>query len=740
MDRRSSSLLALALLAVLVWTTMSAENPATPQSPRTTASRDSLGGGDRYLTYVSTDKPIYRPGESLFVRAVPLHYITRKPIAAAQALPTTVEIKGPKGDTVAAGIAQLQECVYGFSWAIPPSQAGGEYTIKVSNPYTGQPPAERTFDIRAYRAPRLKTQIKFIRDGYGAGDEVVASLHAERAEGGVPGGAAVVVIARVDGAETFRGPARIDGQGNCLARFKLPTEIRRGEGTLAMVIEDGGAVETASKTIPILLQTVDLAMYPEGGELVAGLVNRVYFEAFTPARKPADLAGVVLDADGREIAAFRSQHEGRGRFTLTPAAGGKYTLKITQPSGIKTQYELPPVKPSGAVLTALQEITAKGEDVRVSLGATAAGFYRVAIQQREQEIAVQQVELPAGGSKVLAFSAGPADGVLRVTVWNAAGQPLAERLVFRQPTHSVRVQLSADAKQYVPGGRASITVRTSDETGQPVSAVVGITATDDSILEMIDKREQAPRLPAMVLLEGEVKELADAHVYLDPANSQAPAAVDLLLGTQGWRRFAFIEPAKFAAAGGDMARRVLALKEAPRPIAANLCRPRKVPLAVCRLLPPAPPLLPGDWEKSRSRRRNDQPPHRRNRRTKSPRKKRTKRPRLRMNKRKWRRRPRPRQILTGGWEVFKKRPMTWTLPTTLKREKSRWILGAAETAGLELCGARGWFATTLYRCGSTPIRSARTVSPATGPTLPRRSSGVPASELTSAVRRPWSSA
>ena len=31
-----------------------------------------------------------------------------------------------------------------------------------------------------------------------------------------------------------------------------------------MVIEDGGVVETASKTIPIVLQTVDLSIYPEG--------------------------------------------------------------------------------------------------------------------------------------------------------------------------------------------------------------------------------------------------------------------------------------------------------------------------------------------------------------------------------------------------------------------------------------------------------------------------------------------
>ena len=78
------------------------------------------------------------------------------------ALQAVIEIKGPKGDTVASGPVtpgsqgQLPECVYGFSWPIPPSQAGGEYTIRMSYPYTGQPPAERKFDVRAYRAPRLR--------------------------------------------------------------------------------------------------------------------------------------------------------------------------------------------------------------------------------------------------------------------------------------------------------------------------------------------------------------------------------------------------------------------------------------------------------------------------------------------------------------------------------------------------------------------------------------------------------
>jgi uncharacterized protein YfaS (alpha-2-macroglobulin family) len=443
---------------------------------------------------------------------------------------------------------------------VPEEQAGGEYTIKLSYPWHGYAPAERTFDVRAYRAPRLKSQIKFLRDGYGAGDTVVATLHTERAEGGIPAGAPVTVLARVDGVEVFRGPAQVDGDGNATARFELPPQIARGEGTLAMIVEDGGVIETASKTIPILLQTVDLTMYPEGGDLVAGLPNRVYFEAFTPYGDPADLAGVIVDDAGEEVAEFRSEHEGRGRFAFAPQAGKKYELRITEPSGIATTYPLPEVKASGAVISSAENVIAAGGDVKLSVGAAQDGKYAVTLSQREKEVARKPLELTAGKTQEVSLAPADADGVLIATIWSNDGKPLAERLVFRQPAKTVNVKLTADEKQYIPGGKVRITVETTDGEGKPISAVVGVTATDDSVLEMLDKRDQPPRLPVMVLLENEVQDLADAHVYLDPENELAPLAVDLLLGVQGWRRFALVKLEDLLTEHGDVARRALALR------------------------------------------------------------------------------------------------------------------------------------------------------------------------------------
>ncbi|NLX13765.1 MAG: A-macroglobulin complement component [Phycisphaerales bacterium] len=523
-------------------------------------SRD-LGGPERYLTHVSTDKPIYRLGELVYVRAVVLKADDHTPLPADQNLFMMIQIKGPKGDIVATGHVNTEYSVGGFAWQIPADTAGGQYTVQINYPAEGFAPAERKFDIRAYRVPRLRTQIVFLRDGYGPGDQVQASLHVERAEGGIPAGAKVSVTARVDGEEIDAGRTTVDEAGNCTASFKLPEQIERGEGTLVMVIEDGGVVETAAKTIPILLNTVDLQIYPESGDLVADLPTRVYLEARTPARKPADIAGIVVDAAGHTVIAFRTEHEGRGRFEFTPRKGGQYTLKITEPAGIDATYTLPEVNNSGAVIRPFEDQAPAGDALRLRIGGTNVGPLTVTLAKREREIGLVKIDPKPGQlSEVVFTPPSTADGVLIATVWDANGKPLAERLLYRQPMQQLHVKVHLEDKPYIPGQKVNLIIETSDGQGQPVAAVVGLTVTDDSVLEMIEKREQAPRLPVMVFLEPEVRELADAHVYLDPDDPKAPLALDLLLGTQGWRRFAFYDASKFLTEFGDQARRVLAMR------------------------------------------------------------------------------------------------------------------------------------------------------------------------------------
>lgn len=519
-----------------------------------------LGGATRYLAHVSTDKPIYRPGENLYVRAIVVDALTRAPLMTPAM--GMIEVVSPKGDTVARGMANLENGALGYKWPIEDSVAGGDYTVKVSFPHHGYPPAERGFNIRVYRQRRLRTQIEFGREGYAPGDEVTATLEVSRSEGGIPAGAKADVVARVDRREVWRGTATVGADGFATARFTLPDTIAFGDGTLSFAIEDGGVVETAAKTIPILIATVDLKAYPEGGDLIAGLENRVYFEAIAPNGRPADIVAALVDGTGTTLLTAKSEHEGRGRFRFTPKEDTTYTLKVMEPWIVTTEFTLPQAR-KGVTLRATRERYGAGEPIELEIGwGEKIPQVRVVVSHREavvgEALALPIVEKYWQAWTSVRLNVPPeVSGVLRATVFDDKDVPRAERLIYREPAEKVHVVVEPDRSGYIPGGKVALKVRTTNASGAPVAGFIGLTVTDDATLEMVETREQAPRLPVQVYLEPEVRELADAHVYLSD-EPQAPRALDLLLGTQGWRRFAFIDVDAFLKTHGDAARRVLA--------------------------------------------------------------------------------------------------------------------------------------------------------------------------------------
>ena len=74
---------------------------------------------------------------------------------------------------------------------------------------------------------------------------------------------------------------------------------------------------------------------------------------------------------------------------------------------------------------------------------------------------------------------------------------------------------------------------------------------DDAVLQSVENRRKHPSLSVMALLENEI----ESPVIYDPdmferaltsrTDAAADEAVDLLLGTQGWRRFAYMNPNEF---------------------------------------------------------------------------------------------------------------------------------------------------------------------------------------------------
>lgn len=298
--------------------------------------------------------------------------------------------------------------------------------------------------------------------------------------------------------------------------------------------------------------------FPEGGDLIAGLPNRVYFQARTATDRPAELRGQVVDDTGKRALEVSTLHHadlpgvnrGLGSFTFTPEVGRTYELTVPGPSGATHRFRLPPVKSDGVVLHVPTGTTRPGEPIRARLQATGGErTLLVGAYCRGRLLAHQRLTVkPGTPAEAELRPLRETGGVYRITVFEERDSlvPVAERLVFREPAERLQVEVSADRAVSGPGERVTLTVTARDEQGRPAAAVVLLRVVDRGLLSLTGEATTRG-LPAHFLLASEVRKAEDLEQadFLLSDRPEARTALDLLLGTQGWRRFAEQQPERF---------------------------------------------------------------------------------------------------------------------------------------------------------------------------------------------------
>jgi hypothetical protein len=487
--------------------------------------------------HVQVDRPLYRPGETIWLRAWDLE---RKSLSATgQGQGLEIQLINPKGATVVAKKVAHADGLNTNDIVVPEGVPGGEYLIRILR--GGQQEAERPVIVSAYEAPRLKKKLEFMRKAYGPGDTVVASVNVKRPTGEVLGGQTLVANIQLDGAALPRVEVTTDARGDAAVRFELPERIVKGDGLLTVLIEDGGITESVSKRIPIVMQTMDVSLFPEGGDLVNGLPSRVYFDARDPFGEPADVDGRVVDDRGEEIATFSSHKNGLGRFGFVPQAGRSYHVEITAPVGIDQRFPLPEAREEGCVMRSYDDLDGSLDYLRVAVRCTEQQPVSVQAVVRENLIDGATVQARPDKPAVVYLQSGDAAvdramGVARVTVFDGDMQPLAERLVFRNRRQRLNVEVTPERDSYQPREQVTLNIAATDPMGRPVAADLALAVVDDTVLSFADDKQG--HLLSRLLLEQELQdEVKEPNVYLDLTEEDSALAMELLMGTRGWRRF-----------------------------------------------------------------------------------------------------------------------------------------------------------------------------------------------------------
>ncbi|KAA9345648.1 carboxypeptidase regulatory-like domain-containing protein [Adhaeribacter soli] len=485
--------------------------------------------------YLISDKPLYEPGEVVWYSVFNRNGNT----LAHQPGQLVIQLIGPQGTVEATQYTNYNSTdnIYKGSFDLKPDQPGGLYKLKVYGNNSGLSENnlafEREFQVQEVVMPRLKLTLDFEQKAYGPGSLVSAKVKALTNENRPLSGTTFDFVVSLKGEKVEQAKGTIDKKGNALVKFKLPQTLTSTDGHLNLIFKHEGIYESVSKSIPIVLNKVQLNFFPEGGELVNGLQSQLAFRALNEFNKPADVSGQVLDQDGKVVASFSSFHDGMGEFSFKPEADKTYKARLTSPAGITSTYPLPEPMESGYVL---QVSRPEGEVLKVNIRSAITARAALVGQIRGQMYYEKVLNLKPGDNPVEFSTADLPIGVLQLTLFDQKTIERAERLVFVNNHKQLQLKIKTDKEKYLPREKVRLTVSATDETGMPMPADVMVSVVDDQLLTYMN--DKSSNILSWMLVETEIKgKVEEPRFYFDKEEPKAPVALDLLLKTGGWRRF-----------------------------------------------------------------------------------------------------------------------------------------------------------------------------------------------------------
>ena len=485
--------------------------------------------------YAQLDKPFYAPGENIWFTAYVRNGVNFAPSDKTDII--HAELIAPNGNVEQQYKLIAKDGVAKGDFSLDKNAVGGQYKVKVYSQWQKNDPNPAIFtkkiQVQKIVLPKLKMDLDFVRQGYGAGDLVDALVKFETNENEAFKNKAFSYVISFGGVKGKTYTDKTNSDGKATIQFKLPETLGTSDASINVMTDFQGSTESIARTIPINLKNIAVTFFPEGGDLVATLPSQIAFKASDNAGKPVDVQGYVRNNNGDVVASLDSYHKGVGMFELTPESGEHYTFEVTHPSGINKKYQLPQIRSNGYVLSVvdvdkkvikLNIHSSSSDEISIIAGVRGKSHFSRTLQVDK---GINSLEIPVEDFPM---------GIAQITLFDNNGVARAERLTFVKSDKELKVKIKTDKASYLPREKVEVSLDVRDANGQPTAANLSLAVVDDQLLSYAD--DKSSNMLSWMLLEADINEEVDEPAfYFDQSEVKAEPALDLLLMTSGWRRF-----------------------------------------------------------------------------------------------------------------------------------------------------------------------------------------------------------
>jgi hypothetical protein len=485
--------------------------------------------------WLTTDKPLYQPGQRMHLRALALRDFDLRPAANRE---LTFEIEDARGNKVFK--RSLKTSAHGIASAdfdLASAVNAGAYRIRAL--LEGRA-TEKAVTVKPYVLPKFKCELTTDKKFYLPKETLRFDVQADYLFGKPVAGARIRVTASIADPplrpfHTWEGTS--DGHGHAVDEFSLSKtglNERRMNGDNAVrldveVTDSAGHRETASRTIPLAARPIRVSFIPEGGRVAPEMVNHGWIAATYPDGSPARcdvrvwVGGprIANAARGKPLFEAKTNTAGLAEFTLTPKAKDLHpdwqtARGIERVGGPPPRFGPPQLmvdlagdardaRGNESWWVASLASEPAGENVRLRLDrALCKSGERLQIEvQSTAGLPAASLEVVKSGQVVLRKSLDIKDGKAGLplelpaelcgTLEIYASQVLATgeiirdgRVVYVQPSAELKVEARADKAEYRPGEKGVIRFEVTDGGGKPAPAALGVLVVDEAVYALQD--------------------------------------------------------------------------------------------------------------------------------------------------------------------------------------------------------------------------------------------------------------
>jgi len=478
--------------------------------------------------YLHTDKPYYSAGESIWFKAYATNAATHIPDTKSKFV--YVELINAF-DSVLYRV-KIRKDSLGFSGNInlTPEIPAGDYVLRAYT-YWMQNAGPEFFFKKQLKIgntidDRLFTNVRYgdVVNGY---QPVIISLRDVNSKPMV--GKSVKLTAA--GFSKAVKPVILKSNQSGELNWRIPFDtVSTTKKLINLNLDEPSLKFSKQFRIPPASNDFDLQFFPESGTLINDNVQTVAFKAIGTNGLSVNVSAKVFDDKGNEVAEVTNSYKGMGKFSLFAQSGVKYYADFKTENGLSKRFSLPPVVDKGVSLKIISNKSKIFYEINNKLTEDLSKLFLL-IHTRGVVLALQPLKSANGQIPDENLPAG----ITSFSVVDSLGNVFCERLFFVKNNDPYNINIQSDKNAYKKREQVALNFNISGADSIPVQGLFSLSVTDS---KTVINDSTADNIETWFLLssdlKGYIEQPADFFVN-DKIDSREK--LDLLMLTQGWRRF-----------------------------------------------------------------------------------------------------------------------------------------------------------------------------------------------------------